>query len=143
MIVLPLSDCTVCGDRGLVDGCPSCLKKQYNVWKSHIVMNDTDPIEFRDMKVEEAVSTNGGPSLYYDFPEGAITLNDLIEYKDMGFHRGNIFKACWRMGTKKGTTEDYDMRKIVYSGLRMLKKEVGADEVQRYLKELTDDPQFR
>lgn len=93
--------------------------------------------------LEEPIQTNGGPSLYYDFPEGAITLNDLIEYKDMNFHRGNIFKACWRMGTKEGTSEEYDMRKIVYSALRMLKKDQGVDEVKRYLKELTDDPQFK
>lgn len=91
---------------------------------------------------EPSAPVTGGPAQYYDFPEGAITLNDLIEHKEMDFHRGNIFKACWRLGTKEGTTEEYDMRKIIYSGLRMLKKSEGVEEVQRYLKELSDERQF-
>lgn len=85
---------------------------------------------------------DGGPAAYYDFPEGAITLNDLIEYKDMGFHRGNIFKACWRYGSKEGTTTEYDERKILYSACRMLKKSLGCAKLRSELQRILEDPQF-
>jgi hypothetical protein len=85
---------------------------------------------------------DGGPSEYYDFPLHAITLNDLIEFKTMDFHRGNIFKACWRWGTKGGTSEEYDARKIIYSGCRLLMGIVGVVEFRKYIQQILDDPQF-
>lgn len=89
------------------------------------------------------VVPTGGPAGYYDFPEGTITLNDLIEFKEMGFHRGNIFKACWRWGTKSGTTKEYDARKIIYSGCRMLMKLVGVKDLRSTLEGILNDPQFK
>jgi len=86
---------------------------------------------------------DGGPAEYYDFPEGALTLNDLIEYKDMSFHLGNIFKACWRWGEKEGTSKEYDARKIIYSGARLLKQLVGVEELRNTLERMLDDPQFK
>lgn len=90
----------------------------------------------------ETITSDGGPSMYYDFPEGAITLNDLIEHKNMDFHRGNTFKACWRFGTKEGTTKEYDCRKIIYSGARMLMREVGTEALRKTLIDMLQDPQF-
>lgn len=87
--------------------------------------------------------SSGGPTEYYDFPQGAITLNDLIEYKEMDFHRGNIFKACWRWGTKEGVTEAYDARKIIYSGCRLLMKLKGVEELRNTIQKILDDPQFQ
>lgn len=65
-------------------------------------------------------SSDGGPSEYYDFPEGSITLNDLIEHKGMSFAQGNIFKAAYRMGGKEGISLEYDLKKIKYYANRML-----------------------
>lgn len=117
-----MTKCYECGNRGVVGGCPSCHKTQ---------------------EPNQPFASDGGPSEYYDFPEGAVTLNDLIEYKNMDFHTGNTFKACWRMGTKKGTTTTYDKKKIIYSGVRLLAKEVGVKEMKDYLQSLLDDPQFK
>jgi hypothetical protein len=95
------------------------------------------------MTENPVIEADGGPAQYYDFPEGAITLNDLIEHKDMGFHLGNIFKACWRYGTKKGTSKEYDARKIIYSGARLLMGLVGVKELRITLQKMLDDPQFQ
>jgi len=65
-------------------------------------------------------SSDGKASEYYDFPEGASTLNDLIEYKNMTFAQGNIFKAAYRLGHKEGITTEYDLNKIIYYAERML-----------------------
>ncbi len=97
---------------------------------------------FKDL-FPQAIKPDGGPQKYYDFPAGAITLNDLIEYKNMDFHLGNIFKAVWRYGTKEGTSKDYDCRKIIYSGARKLKQEVGVEELRKTLQGMLDDPQFQ
>ena len=86
---------------------------------------------------------DGGPQEYYDFPKGAITLNDLIEFKHMGFHIGNIFKACWRYGTKEGTSTEYDERKMLYSSARLLKQSIGVSGVRAELQRLLDDSQFK
>jgi hypothetical protein len=98
----------------------------------------------RDRELKPLLTeADGGPAEYYDFPPNAITLNDLIEHKGMDFHRGNIFKACWRYGTKSGTTKEYDARKIIYSGARILMLLVGVAELRKTLQKMLDDPQFQ
>lgn len=71
--------------------------------------------------IEQFTGTStGGATAYYDFPEGFKTLNDLIEYKNMPFWRGNIFKATFRLGEKDVATEEYDLNKIIYFANRRL-----------------------
>lgn len=67
----------------------------------------------------DTVKSNGGSSSYYNLPEDATELNDLIEAKGMSFARANIFKACFRMGEKSGTDTTYDINKIIYFAERM------------------------
>ena len=95
--------------------------------------------------------SNGGPSSYYDFPRSNkfVTLNDLMEWKaiqhwgPLSLHIKDVMKACFRIGTKLGTDEAYDARKIVYSGLRLLIMLKGVEEVEKFLDTLSSDPQFR
>lgn len=67
----------------------------------------------------------GWASSYYELPEGATELMDLIEYRGMSFAVGNIFKAAYRLGNKEGTTAEYDLRKIIWFAQREL------DRIQR------------
>lgn len=71
-------------------------------------------------KEAEKIVSDGKATSYYDFPIGAVTLNDLIEYKEMSFARGNIFKAVYRLGEKDGINDEYDLNKIIYYAERML-----------------------
>lgn len=95
------------------------------------------------------IKSDGSASTYYDFPKGALTLNDLLEYKGdrqwLGdsFHLSNIFKAAWRWGEKEGVDVPYDCRKIIYSGCRLLMKHAGVEAVRKTLQGLLDDPQFQ
>ena len=57
---------------------------------------------------------------YYVLPKGAEELGDLIEYRNMNFNLGNIFKAAYRLGHKNGTTPEYDLNKIIYFAEREL-----------------------
>lgn len=65
------------------------------------------------------IKSDGGRTSYYDIPEGAKELNDLIEHKNMNFALANIFKACYRLGEKDGVDKLYDINKIIYYGERL------------------------
>jgi hypothetical protein len=67
------------------------------------------------------ITSDGKATKYYDFPVGASTLNDIIEFKDMSFARGNIFKAAYRLGEKEGIDDIYDLNKIIYYAKRLIK----------------------
>lgn len=95
------------------------------------------------------IKSDGGPSSYYDLPSGCTTLNDIIEWKGESqwlgdsFHLSNVTKAAWRWGIKDGTTKDYDARKFIYTGARLLMKYAGVAELRRTLQAMLDDKQFQ
>ncbi|MEY9719287.1 hypothetical protein ABIA22_001777 [Sinorhizobium fredii] len=66
------------------------------------------------------MKSDGGSSSYYLIPEGARDLLDLVEHKKMEFGIGNIFKACYRLGEKDGTSKRYDLNKIIFFAKREL-----------------------
>lgn len=67
----------------------------------------------------QPITSDGGSTSYYELPEGATELNDLIEHKRMSFPLGNIFKACYRLGEKDGTGILYDLNKIEFFTRRL------------------------
>jgi hypothetical protein len=68
----------------------------------------------------DPIKSDGGSTDYYKIPEFAKDLQDLIEHKHMSFSIGNIFKACYRMGEKDGTSTRYDLRKMIFFANREL-----------------------
>lgn len=58
---------------------------------------------------------NGKKTACYDLPKGAKTLDDLIEYKQMPFWLGTIFKVCYAF-------EERAARNAAASPLRELNK---------------------
>lgn len=57
---------------------------------------------------------SGGHNEYYDLPEHATELRHLISYKAMSKSRGDIFKACYRLGEKHGVAVEYDLQKMKF-----------------------------
>lgn len=94
-------------------------------------------------------TSNGGPSDYYDFDPGWTTFNDFMEakaksqWKEYSLHLKDIGKAICRWGSKGGTTVSYDIRKIVYSGLRLLMMAEGKEATKEFLQTLITDRQFK
>ena len=72
----------------------------------------------------DAAMNNGGATSYYDIPEGAKTLNDLIEYKEMPFWLGELFKAAYalpeRATRSDNASEERELNKIIYYANRRL-----------------------
>lgn len=58
------------------------------------------------------MSNGGSTPEQYSLPEWATELQDLIEHRNMNFAVGNIFKACYRMGTKNDDL--YEINKIIW-----------------------------
>jgi hypothetical protein len=118
--------------------------------KLNLVERDEINLYVAETEKVAVVPPHGGPSKYYDFPFSEwVTSNDQMEYfatnkwSQYSLHLKDVFKACCRWGDKEGTSLEYDARKIVYSGLRLLMMIKGKKVVQEYLKELVEDQQFK
>lgn len=47
-------------------------------------------------------------------PPHVTELRHLISYFSMSKSRGDVYKACYRLGTKEGVDEQYDLNKIIF-----------------------------
>lgn len=65
-------------------------------------------------KDREKTSSDGGSTEYYKIPEHAEELRHLISHKAMSKSRGDIFKACYRLGEKEGVDVGYDLNKMKF-----------------------------
>jgi len=104
----------------------------------------------RSITKETKLKPHGGPSSYYDMPfKNWVTVNDMMEYLaenkwgKYGIHLKDIFKGICRWGEKSGTTVEYDTRKIIYYGCRILQMVSGKASLRAYLQDLLNDPQFK
>lgn len=60
------------------------------------------------------IKSDGGQTDYYRLPPHATELRHLISFAGMSKSRGDIFKACWRIGQKDGNTILYDLNKMKF-----------------------------
>lgn len=60
------------------------------------------------------VASDGLSTSYYALPTHAKELRHLISHKGMSKSRGDIFKACYRLGEKQGTDTLYDLNKMKF-----------------------------
>lgn len=64
--------------------------------------------------------SDGGSTSYYDLPDWAKDIGDLIEHRSMSYGVANIFKAAFRLGQKEGVDDVYDLKKIIYFATKEL-----------------------
>ena len=62
----------------------------------------------------EKTASDGGSTDYYKLPAHADELRHLISHKGMSKARGDIFKACYRLGEKEGVDARYDLNKMKF-----------------------------
>lgn len=60
------------------------------------------------------VKSDGSTASYYELPEGATQLQDLISFKNMNAQIGEIFRACYRMGQASHSDNLRDAKKILF-----------------------------
>ena len=56
--------------------------------------------------------SDGSTASYYELPEGAKELQDLISYKDMNAQMGEIFRGTYRYGQASHSDRLRDAKKI-------------------------------
>ena len=60
------------------------------------------------------VVSDGSTASYYELPEGASELQELISCKDMNAQMGEIFRATYRYGQVAHSEKIRDAKKIKY-----------------------------
>ncbi|OUU21287.1 MAG: hypothetical protein CBB97_16480 [Candidatus Endolissoclinum sp. TMED37] len=65
-------------------------------------------------KDRRKIESDGLSTSYYVLPTHATELRHLISFKGMSKSRGDIFKACYRLGEKQGTDVAYDLNKMKF-----------------------------
>jgi hypothetical protein len=63
---------------------------------------------------QSAGTSDGSTASYYELPDGAAELQDLISHKNMNSQIGEIFRACYRMGEASHSNELRDAKKIKF-----------------------------
>lgn len=85
-------------------------------WKKHFdrMAYDTSSIDPNPVMDRMKVASDGLSTSYYELPAHATELRHLISHKHMSKSRGDIFKACYRLGEKDGTDTLYDLNKMKF-----------------------------
>ena len=83
-----------------------------NIFNYSHLRDDEDM--YKPTKDREKIAQDGLSTKYYELPEHATELRHLISYKAMSKSRGDIFKACYRLGEKEGTDVLYDLNKMKF-----------------------------
>ena len=71
-----------------------------------------NPHDYEEARHSGASVSDGSHADYYILPTHAKELRHLISAKSMSFARGNVFKACYRLGEKEGVDILYDLNKM-------------------------------
>ena len=80
------------------------------------------------------ITSDGSTASYYELPRGAKELQDLISHRNMNSQIGEIFRACYRMGTAAHSDELRDAKKILfYAKAEVARLEALADTAKRKL----------
>lgn len=88
-------------------------------------IQNTEKIQdFDSLKEFDSSKNNGGSTDYYDFPENAKCVMDLIEIFGMNFSQGNILKSayCLNRGRHDGTNMERELNKIIFFAKRELER---------------------
>lgn len=85
------------------------------------VIFELAPDDIEETKtIQDTANNNGGSTDYYKLPPNATDIMDLIEYRNMNFSMGNIFKACYRMGECDHSDKVRELNKIIWFAQREL-----------------------
>jgi len=86
----------------------------YKVRKDYEV--DTEAYNFA-LKVNELTKptvSDGSTAAYYELPEGANELQDLISHRGMNAQIGEVFRSCYRYGMASHSDKLRDAKKIKF-----------------------------
>ena len=60
------------------------------------------------------MKSDGSTASYYELPECAVELQDLISYRNMNAQVGEAFRALYRMGQADHSDNIRDCKKVIF-----------------------------
>jgi len=87
---------------------PSMVRSKNYIPKPQVTK--TPPLAIK--LVDDARVSDGSTARYYELPDGAKELQDLISHKNMNAQVGEIFRATYRYGESSHSDELRDAKKI-------------------------------
>ena len=91
-------------------------------WTEWDVAMDQLKIERPKGWVPEKEKSDGSTASYYELPNGASELQDLISAKNMNAQIGEIFRECYRYGRASHSDEMRGIKKILFYANAELKR---------------------
>ena len=76
-------------------------------------LKEEHPAIVPDLSLKLSVS-DGSTASYYELPDNATELQDLISYKNMNAQMGEIFRSCYRYGSASHSDQLRDAKKIKF-----------------------------
>ena len=80
------------------------------------------------------IKSDGSTARYYELPEGATELQDLISYKNMNAQIGEVFRACYRYGEVAHSEMLRDAKKIKFYAEAEIKRLERLKEAESFLE---------
>jgi len=82
------------------------------------------------------MKSDGSTAEYYQLPEGAKELQDLISHRNLNAQDGEIFRSIYRKGLADHSSELRDARKVLFYAReevrRLEKLEMAIPNIRRY-----------
>lgn len=73
-------------------------------------------------KVGTGEVSDGTTASYYELPEGAAEIQDLISYKNMNAQVGEMFRGLYRYGQASHSDMKRDIKKVIFYGQAELER---------------------
>lgn len=77
-------------------------------------MTDINPEALFVAPLNGKTASDGSTASYYELPEGAEQLQDLISYRNMNGQLAEIFRAAYRYGEVEHSPRLRDINKIIF-----------------------------
>lgn len=77
-------------------------------------------------KLSNQYVSDGSTASYYELPEGARELQDLISFKNMNAQVGEVFRSCYRYGEASHSQKLRDAKKMKFYA------EAEIERLERY-----------
>ena len=100
-----------------IDEGKTCRPRSGNLTASELLVkypNLYNTKDYGSFTVSKPSESDGSTASYYELPDGANELQDIIAYKNMNAQIGEIFRACMRYGQVEHSPQLRDIKKIIF-----------------------------
>ena len=83
-------------------------------WDEAVIGKPASHYRYVDSYDNDHGKSDGSTAKYYELPDHAQELQDLISFKDMNAQIGEIFRSCYRYGEVSHSDKMRDINKVLF-----------------------------